>query len=130
MYGYLYQNTDKNFSILHALDGYDEISLTSDTKVISNHTESMLKPADFGVRKLEQKEIYGGGTIENSAMILVKILRGEGTEAQENVVCANAGMAIATAKNIKIKEGFSAAKESIKSGKALEALKKLQHLSE
>lgn len=130
MYGYLYQNTDKNFSILHALDGYDEISLTSDTKVISNHTESILKPADFGVRKLEQKEIYGGGTIENSAMILVKILRGEGTEAQENVVCANAGMAIATAKNIKIKEGFSAAKESIKSGKALEALKKLQHLSE
>ena len=130
MYGYLYQNTDKNFSILYALDGYDEISLTSDTKIISNQTESMLKPSDFGVRKLEQKEIYGGGSIENSAMILVNILRGNGTEAQENVVCANAGMAIATVKNCTPQEGFHAAKESIKSGKALQTLKKLQDLSD
>ena len=130
MYGYLYQNTDKNFSILYALDGYDEISLTSDTKIISNQTESMLKPSDFGVRKLEQKEIYGGGSIENSAMILVNILRGKGTEAQENVVCANAGMAIATVKNCTPQEGFHAAKESIKSGKALQTLKKLQDLSD
>ena len=32
MYAYLYQKTDKNFTILHALDGYDEISLTGNTK--------------------------------------------------------------------------------------------------
>ena len=61
MYGYLYQNTDKKFTILNALDGYDEISLTGDTKTISNHTEAMLTPADFGVEKVSQQEITGGG---------------------------------------------------------------------
>ena len=130
MYGYLYQNTDKNFTILHALDGYDEISLTGNTKTISNNTEAMLSPEDFGVEGLKQEEIAGGGSIESSAEIFVNILKGKGTRAQENVVCANAGMAIATAKQISVKEGFETARESINSGKALKALQKLQELSE
>ncbi len=129
MYGYLYQNTDKNFTILHALDGYDEISLTGNTKTISNNSEGMLSPEDFGIKKLDAEEIAGGGSIESSAEILVNILKGQGTAAQTNVVCANAGMAIATVKHTSAKEGFEAAQESIKSGKALQALQKLQELS-
>lgn len=129
MYGYLYQNTDKNFTILHALDGYDEISLTGNTKTISNNSEGMLSPEDFGVKKLDAEEIAGGGSIESSAEILPNILKGKGTEAQTNVVCANAGMAIATVKKLSAKEGFEAAQESIRSGKALKALEKLQELS-
>ena len=130
MYGYLYQNTDKNFTILHALDGYDEISLTGNTKTISNNTEAMLSPEDFGVEGLKQEEIAGGGSIESSAEIFVNILKGKGTRAQENVVCANAGMAIATAQQISIEDAFETARESINSGKALKALQKLQDLSE
>jgi anthranilate phosphoribosyltransferase len=129
MYGYLYQNTDKNFTILHALDGYDEISLTGNTKTISNNSERMLSPEDFGVETLKQEEIAGGGSIESSAKIFVNILKRKGTKAQNNVVCANAGMAIATAQQISAKEGFEAAKESINSGKALKALEKLKELS-
>ncbi|SHG58505.1 anthranilate phosphoribosyltransferase [Salegentibacter echinorum] len=129
MYGYLYQNTDKNFTILHALDGYDEISLTGATKTISNNSEGMVSPEDFGVARLNEEEIAGGGSIASSAKIFQNILKGEGTKAQQNVVCANAGMAIATAKNLSPREGFEAAKESIASGKALQALKKLQQLS-
>ncbi|MFD1096660.1 anthranilate phosphoribosyltransferase [Salegentibacter chungangensis] len=129
MYGYLYQNTDKNFTILHALDGYDEISLTDNTKTISNNSEGMLSPEDFGVNKLNAEEIAGGGSIESSAEILVNILEGKGSDAQSNVVCANAGMAIATAKDLSPQEGFEAAKEAISSGKALKALRKLQELS-
>lgn len=129
MYGYLYQNTDKNFTILHALDGYDEISLTGNTKTVSNNSEAMLTPEDFGVQKLDARDIAGGCSIESSAKILVNILKNEGTEAQTNVVCANAGMAIATAKDLSPKEGFEAAKESVVSGKALKALQKLQELS-
>ncbi|MGW1455382.1 anthranilate phosphoribosyltransferase [Salegentibacter agarivorans] len=129
MYGYLYQNTDKNFTILHALDGYDEISLTGNTKTISNNSEGMLSPEDFGVETLNQEEIAGGGSIEISAEIFVNILKGKGTKAQNNVVCANAGMAIATAKQISVKEGFETARESINSGKALKTLEKLQELS-
>ena len=129
MYAYLYQNTDRNFSILHSLDGYDEISLTGNTKIISNKTEAMLKPEDFGVGKLQQSEIEGGKTIEESAKIFMEILSGNGTEAQQNVVCANAAMAISMMKNCSIIEGFVTAKETLASGKALQSLKKLQQLS-
>jgi len=129
MYGYLYQNTDKNFTILHALDGYDEISLTGSTKTISNTTESMITPEDFGVRALKQNEIEGGESIEESAQIFMNILSGKGSEAQNNVVCANAGMAIATVDNLQPKEGFERAKASLLSGKGLAALQKVQELS-
>lgn len=129
MYGYLYQNTDKKFTVLHALDGYDEISLTGNTKTISNRSEGMLKPEDFGVRQIRQSEIVGGDSIEESAQIFMDILKGQGTEAQNNVVCANAGIAIATVENSSPKDGFEKAKESLLSGKGLNALKKLQELS-
>ncbi|MFK5971870.1 MAG: anthranilate phosphoribosyltransferase [Flavobacteriaceae bacterium] len=129
MYGYLYQNTDKNFTVLHAFDGYDEISLTGDTKIISNTTEGILKPEDFGVKAIKQSEIVGGESIEESAQIFMNILKGNGTDAQNNVVCANAGIAIATVNNLSPKEGFEKAKESLLSGKGLIALQKLQELS-
>ena len=129
MYGYLYQNTNKKFTVLHALDGYDEISLTGNTKTISNNSESMLKPEDFGVQKIQQSQIVGGDSIEDSAQIFMNVLQGRGTEAQNNVVCANAGIAIATVKNLTPKEGFEKAKESLLAGKGLNALRKLQELS-
>ncbi len=130
MYAYLYQNTDKNYTILHSLDGYDEISLTGDTKCIRNNSEQMLKAEDFGVQKLKEEQIAGGGSIETSAEILLNILKGNGTEPQENAVCANAGMAIATSRNLNPKDGFELAKEAIRSGNAFNSFKKLQELSE
>ncbi|SMC31619.1 anthranilate phosphoribosyltransferase [Cellulophaga tyrosinoxydans] len=129
MYGYLYQNTDKNFTVLHALDGYDEISLTGSTKTISNKSEGMINPSDFGVQAVTMEQIAGGDSIEESAQIFLNILQGRGTEAQNNVVCANAGIAIATVENLTPIEGFEKAKESLLSGKGLAALKKLQALS-
>ncbi|MCM5661634.1 anthranilate phosphoribosyltransferase [Galbibacter mesophilus] len=129
MYGYLYQNTDKNYTILHALDGYDEISLTGPTKAIRNQTEQMLQASDFGVKEHGQNDIVGGETIDASAKIFVNVLSGKGTEAQNNVVCANAGMAIATVKNLSPIQGFEQAKESLLSGKGLEAFQKLKSLT-
>ena len=129
MYGYLYQNTNKNFTVLHALDGYDEISLTGATKTISNNSEGILNPEDFGIKAVEQSQIEGGETIAEYANIFMDILEGKGTEAQNNVVCANAGIAIATVNGISPKEGFENAVESLLSGKGLIALKKLQDLS-
>jgi len=129
LYGYLYQNTDKNFTILHALDGYDEISLTGNTKVITNQTETMLTPENFGVEQIKQQDIFGGDTVKDSAEIFMNVISGKGTEAQNNVVSANAGMAIATVKKVSPKEGFELAKESLLSGKGLETLNKVQKLS-
>lgn len=129
MYAYLYQNTETNFTILHSLEGYDEISLTGNTKLISKNFEQIIKPEDFQLSKLNETDILGGITIEKSAEIFLVILSGKGSEAQNNVVCANAGMAIATVKNLSPIEGFELAKESLRSGKALQSLKKLQGLS-
>ena len=129
IYGYLYQKTNKNFTVLHALDGYDEISLTGDTKMISNQAEAILSPVDFGVQQIKQEDIFGGNTIEDSANIFLNVINGNGTDAQNNVVCANAGMAIATVKGVAPIEGFELAKESLMSGKALASLKVLQQLS-
>ncbi|MEC7784059.1 MAG: anthranilate phosphoribosyltransferase [Bacteroidota bacterium] len=129
LYGYLYQDTKKNFTILHSIDGYDEISLTGNTKAIRNNSERILTAEDFGVHTIKQEDIYGGDTIESSAAIFKKVISGKGTEAQNNVVCANAGMAIATVKNLEPKAGFELAKESLLSGKGLERLNKLIALS-
>jgi anthranilate phosphoribosyltransferase len=129
MYGYLYQNTDKKYTVLHALDGYDEISLTGPTKTISNSSESILQPEDFGVLPVKAEAIIGGDTVEDSAEIFLSILKGNGSESQNNVVCANAGLAIATARDLNPKEGFDLARESLQNGKALKALQSLQKLS-
>jgi len=129
MYAYLYQNTNTNFTILHSLDGYDEVSLTAPTKIITSKMEGMINSEDFGVSLLLQSEIAGGTSIDDSAQMFIDIIAGEGTEAQNNVVCANAGMAIATVTECSPLEGFQIAKESLLSGKGLLSLKKLQELS-
>src|SRR5690606_19356437 len=129
LYGYLYQNTDKNYSIVHALDGYDEISLTGETKVITNTSELLFSPEDLGLTQIKQDAIYGGDTVEDATKIFMAVIQGKGTAAQNNVVCANAGLAIATAKQISHQQGIELAKESLLSGKAKKSLDTLIELS-
>lgn len=129
MYGYLYQNSSKNYAVLHAMDGYDEISLTGPVKVITNASETILQPEDFGVPKITQAAIYGGASVKDSAQIFMNILNGDGTEAQNNVVCANAAMAISTVEKCTIEAAFEKAKHSLHSGNALQSLVALQSLS-
>ncbi|NCO63003.1 MAG: anthranilate phosphoribosyltransferase [Flavobacteriales bacterium] len=129
LYGYLYQNTGKNYAIVHALDGYDEISLTGKAKVISNNAEIMFSPEDLGISEISQESIFGGNTVESSAKIFMDVIQGNGTKQQNNVVCANAGLAIATTNQIDHKQGFDMAKESLLSGKGLKALQTIQELS-
>ena len=129
LYGYLYQETDKNYAVVHALDGYDEISLTGKTKVITNTSETLFEPYELGVDTIEQSAIFGGNTVDEATQLFTKIISGNGSKAQNNVICANAGLAIATAKQITHKEGFELAKESLMSGKGKQALNKLIELS-
>jgi anthranilate phosphoribosyltransferase len=129
LYHYLFQKTDTNFTILYALDGYDEISLTGPTKAFSKNSEGILTPQDFGVLPLEASQIAGGDNVESSANIFMNVIQNKGTQAQQEVVCANAGMAIATALGLSPIDGFEKAKESLLSGKAFEALTQLQNLS-
>ena len=129
LYHYLFQKTEQQVTILYDLKGYDEISLTGPTKVLSKNSERVLTPADFGVQPLQAYDISSGSTVASSASIFMNVIENKGTQAQQNVICANAGMAIATALNIRPIEGFEKAKESLLSGKALRALTTLQKLS-
>ena len=129
MYGYLYQTTDKNYAILHDLAGYDEISLTDRTKMITNQEDKMILPADLGIQSIVQSDIYGGKSVKESAAIFLKVLQGEGTEAQTNVVCANAGLAISVVNKKSHREGFELAKESLLGKKALKVFTTLQGFS-
>ncbi|WP_293892889.1 anthranilate phosphoribosyltransferase [Flavobacterium sp.] len=130
MYAYLYQNTNVNYTILHALDGYDEISLTADAKMITKNSESIVNADDYKLSRLYFEDIKGGETIEESAQIFMNIISGKGTEAQQNVVCANAALAISTVENLSVIDAFAKAKESLQSGLALEKLQKLQQISQ
>ena len=129
MYSYVYQNTSTNFCILHGLDGFDEISLTDETKIISKNAESILKPATFNLSKINLSDIKGGATPKEASKLFFDIISNQGTAAQNNVVCANAGLAIATVTGCTFLEGFDRAKISLQSGKALEKMKLLQELS-
>ena len=125
LYNYLYQKTDKNYSIVHDLGGYDELSLTHSAKIASNHSEWLFSPYDLALDPVEEAAIFGGNTIKEATQIFESIISGNGSKAQKNVVCANAGLAIATAKQISHEEGFEQAKESLESGKAKLCLTKL-----
>ena len=129
LYSYLFQKTNINYTILHDLDGYDEISLTGNTKIYTKKSENILSPEDFGVIPTKPESISGGKDVSSSVKIFMDIIKNNGTDAQNNVVCANAGMAIATILKVSHIEGFEKAKESLESGKALQSLVKLQKLS-
>lgn len=130
IYNYLLQQSGKAFTIIHSLDGYDEISLTNDTKVITNEGERIMTPEQIGKRMVVASDIHGGNSIEEAAKIFTKILNREGTWAQNAVVLANAAMGLYCTGNYKsYDEAYNAAVESLDSGKASEVLKKLIELN-
>ncbi len=126
LYNYIFQQTEKRYTVLYSLDGYDEISLTGDFKLISNSGESLLAPEEIGFNKLNPEDLYGGQTIEESAGIFLAILEGNGTDAQNDAVTANSGMAFKCYYPEKSSdECFQMARESLYGGKALKVLKNL-----
>lgn len=126
IYNYLLQSTGKSFTIIHSLDGYDEISLTSDTKVITKEGEKIMTPEQLGKRMVSPADISGGNTVEDAAKIFATILKGEGSWAQNAVVLANAAMALyCTGKYTTYNKAYSSAVESLESGAANNCLIKL-----
>lgn len=126
IYNYLLQLTNTTFSIIFTLDGYDEISLTDDTKVITNNGEQILTPQYLGKRMVTASDISGGNSIADAAKIFMSVLNGAGSWAQNAVVLANAAMALHCNGNFSSYDDcYALAVESLESGKALESFKKL-----
>ncbi len=126
MYNYFLQAENRKYAIVHSLDGYDEISLTAEVKSFSPQGERVFSPEEIGGLRIDGKEIYGGDSVDEASSIFMKIVKGEGTAAQNAVVVANAAMALSlTGKFNDFQSARQAAKESLESGKAYMTLKKL-----
>lgn len=126
LYQYIFEQGAKKYAIIHATDGYDEVSLTGPLKLITNHTEQLVGSDYFGLPGYTMEEIYGGDTIGEAAGIFLRILENQGTPAQNDVVIANAAIAIQCFNPEKdIKDCVEEARVSLASGKALGSFKKL-----
>ena len=124
LYSYLYQQTDKKFLIVHGLDGYDEVSLTGPFKISTPVRDEVIDPRAYGFPVLTPEALSGGDSVEASARIFESVLRNEATDAQKQVVIANAGLALYAANpESSLADTFLAAKEALESGKALQHFK-------
>ncbi|MBT8220603.1 MAG: anthranilate phosphoribosyltransferase [Bacteroidia bacterium] len=124
LYKTVFEDIGSEYAIIHSVDGYDEISLTGDFLIESKKGTQKLQPEEIHLPRLDRIDLYGGNTVEKAAEIFVNILKGNGTEAQNAVVAANAGLAIQRFKpEISLIDCIAEAKESIMSLKAYDCLK-------
>jgi anthranilate phosphoribosyltransferase len=126
LYAYLYQQSDLQYLIVHALDGYDEVSLTGDFKITTAQSEQILSPIHLGLDTLAPAQLSGGDTLADSAKIFLNVLNDEATSAQKQVVLANAGLALYAANSaLSLTDAIATARESLESKRALACFKKL-----
>ncbi len=118
LYGYLYQKTGKTFAIVHALDGYDEVSLTGEFKIVTQEQEGVYSPAELGLPEVLPTDIFGGNSVEDAATIFRNVLNGKGTRSQQDVVLANAALGIHCYLKKDLVESVALARESLESGAA------------
>jgi anthranilate phosphoribosyltransferase len=125
LYSYTYQESATRFAVVHSLDGYDEISLTSDFKVSMPEKEKLYTPEMLGFPRCQEADLDGGETPEQAARIFDRVLNNTATEAQKNCVIVNAAFAIQViCPDKKIETCIAEARESLESGRALETFNK------
>lgn len=125
----LYTNTLKRigvgFAVVTSIDGYDEISLTSDFKVTTNSYESTYNPQSLGFSVANATELCGGHDVHDAKKIFDSVLECRSTPTQRHTVIVNAAFAIqAICPDKNIDECIAEARTSLDSGKALASLKK------
>jgi anthranilate phosphoribosyltransferase len=126
IYNYVLQSLGKEFTLINSLDGYDEISLTTDTKIVTNKGEFTMTPYQLGKKRVMAQDLSGGATVKEAATIFKNIIQGKGTWSQNAVVLANAAMALdLTGKYENYEQAYQAAVTSLESGAAYNCLQKL-----
>lgn len=126
MYQYLFQQSDKNYTIVHTLEGYDEISLTGPFKLIQNKKEQIIEPTTLGFKKVMATELASSGDVKGTANMFLEVLKGEAPQAKMEVVLCNAAFAIQTMDTcLSFEDALEKAKESLLGGKALKVFKML-----
>ncbi len=126
LYNYIYQQSDRPYAIIHSLDGYDEISLTSGFKYIHDGIEEIVNPEQLGYSRKNPEELYGGKNVKEATDIFINILKGNGTGAQHDIVLANSQIALKCYfPSMSLQECREAAEESLAGGKAYRSFSKL-----
>jgi len=126
LYNYIYQESGKSFMILHSLDGYDEISLTGEIRLVDNRSDRIETPASLGFKTTKPEDIYGGASVSEGTKIFTDILEGKESAARREVVIANAAVALQCLHpDISFSDCIAMASESLDGGKALKALHQL-----
>jgi len=129
LYQYMYQHTDVDFALVHSLDGYDEISLTSDFKVVDRKKESIIHPQDIGFEKLRQEALYGGSTPQEAAQIFVNVIQNKATLAQKQAVVVNAAYGIQLIEKKPLQECIAEAQRAMESGALQQTFEKFRTLN-
>ncbi|XOV69066.1 MAG: anthranilate phosphoribosyltransferase [Fluviicola sp.] len=96
MYQHVLRPNRKSFSVVYAMDGYDEITLTDSARLLENDNDSMVSAESFGETVVNSEQLKSGGTIDKASEILRSIASGNGSETQTKVVAANVATAIQT----------------------------------
>lgn len=131
LYRAVYQRLGIDYGIVNSVDGYDEISLTGDFKVTSNHFERVFTPQDLGMPVANAKDLEGGKTAAEAALIFDNVLADRALPSQKNAVMANAAFGIHVLENgaKDISECLAIARDSIESGKAKSTFEKFLSLN-
>lgn len=125
LYSTLLQRRGGRFAVVHSLDGYDEVSLTGVARVTTRQGTYELRPRDLGVSTLSPESIRGPGDAVAGAALITAILEGRGSSAHEDVTCANAAVAIHSFEGGgELSYCMERARESLRSGRALQALRR------
>ncbi|MBO7416089.1 MAG: anthranilate phosphoribosyltransferase, partial [Bacteroidaceae bacterium] len=131
LYVNIHQRIGDNFGVITSYDGYDEISLTSGFKVVTNYYEKVFTPKDMGLDYVMPEDIFGGYSISDAKTVFDNVLEGKATDAQKNVIIANAACGIGIMdRNMSIEDSVAMARESINSGRALKAFRKFVEINQ
>lgn len=130
LYSYTYQENATKFAVVHSLDGYDEISLTSEFKVAMAEKEKVYSPESLGFARCTEADLHGGETISDVVKLFNAVLNNTATTPQKNCVIVNAGFAIQVICPEKtIETCIAEARESLESGAACAIFNKFKTLN-
>ena len=131
LYALINQKIGTQYTLVHSLDGYDEISLTDTTKIVNNRGEFLYTPQEMGFSQIAQNDLYGGESVADAAKIFMNVLENKSTAAQRNAVLINSAAAIQTYDfNKPLADCVGEADEALRSGRARKAFDKFIEIYE
>jgi len=124
--------TDRAF-VVHGSDGLDEITVSGESKISEVRNGEVrtyyVTPEDFGIARAPISEILGGDALQNAEIVRGILTNESGAKTDIVLLNAAAGL-VAGDKAETLHDGIELARESIRSGRAMDCLDKLIKLTQ